>query len=120
MSPLLRAGVAVLAAVVGAVVGLVTTFAHAQSPPWVLLGGLLLVAGYVLGVRLAFEDPIATSAGALGVLAPVGYVLLVQGDAVVIGDDALGIAWIVAVPTVIAAAAAWPIRRRPEPGSESP
>ncbi len=97
----LRIAAPLLALLVGAAIGTVATFAHASLAPWVLAAGLLIVAAYVLGVRLAFDERMPGIAAAVGV-----------GAAVVL--------MLVAAPLVAAAALLWPIRRRPEAASESP
>ncbi|MBN9139875.1 MAG: hypothetical protein J0H23_03510 [Micrococcales bacterium] len=121
MQSLVRLGIALLALVVAAVVGAIATFAHAQTPPWFLIGGLLIVAALVLGVRLAVAQPLATAAAALGVVGATLVLALLPGDEiVVVAGDGLGTAWLIGVVVVVLGAALWPIPRRPEAASESP
>jgi hypothetical protein len=119
--PLARIAVALLALVVGAAVGTVASFAHAAVAPWALIGGLVIVATYVLGVRLAFDERAPGIAAALGVVAAALLIAFAPVDAVVLDlEEPLAIAWLVAAPLVAAAAALWPLPRRPEAASESP
>lgn len=117
----LRIAAPLLALLVGAAIGTVATFAHASLAPWVLAAGLLIVAAYVLGVRLAFDERMPGIAAAVGVGAAVVLIAVAPVDAVVIHPDRqLDLVWLVAAPLVAAAALLWPIRRRPEAASESP
>src|SRR5690606_33138530 len=67
----LRIVAPLLALLVGAAIGTVSTFAHASLVPWVLAAGLVIVAAYVLGVRLAFDERMPGVAAAVGVGAAV-------------------------------------------------
>ncbi|PZQ88116.1 MAG: hypothetical protein DI534_11625 [Leifsonia xyli] len=120
MQLLARLGIALVAAAIGAILGTILTFAHAEQPPLLLIAGLLVVAAYVLGARLALGDAIATAAAALG---PVGALLvltLAPGDEIVIvADDALGTAWAIGVPVAALAAVICPLPRRTGEASES-
>jgi hypothetical protein len=121
VAPLARIAVALLALVVGAAMGTVASFAHAAVAPWALIGGLVIVAAYVLGVRLAFDRRAPGIAAALGVVGSVLLIALAPVDAVVLDlEEPLAIAWLVAAPLVAAAAVFWPLPRRPEAASESP
>ena len=53
---------------VGIVVGVITTFTHAQLPPWGLIAGLAIVAALVGGFRLVFGSRVVGGAAALGVI----------------------------------------------------
>lgn len=120
MSPLLRVALALLALGVGAAVGAITTFAHAEIAPWMLLGGLAIVAAFVLGARLALADPVATAAAVVGVVGAALVLALVPGDEiVVVADDPAGWGWLLASPVVALAAALWPLPRRTGEASES-
>jgi hypothetical protein len=117
----LRIVAPLLALLVGAAIGTVSTFAHASLVPWVLAAGLVIIAAYVLGVRLAFDERMPGIAAAVGVGAAVVLIAVAPVDAVVIHPDRqLDLVWLVAAPLVAAAALLWPIRRRPEAASESP
>ena len=116
-----RIGIAVVAVAVGAMVGVVTTFAHRQLPPWGLLGGLLIIAALLVGARLAFGGRLVAGAAAVGVVGAV-LVLTLQstGGAVLVADDPLGTAWTLGVAIIAVVALAWPRPRpRPEAASES-
>src|SRR3954464_11211130 len=58
----------VFGVVVGLVVGMVTTFTHAQLAPWGLIAGLAVVAALVAGFRLVFGSRVVGGAAALGVI----------------------------------------------------
>lgn len=64
----------VFAFVIAGVAGVVTTFTHAQLPPWGLLAGLGIDAALVLGLRLVFDSRIVGATAGLGFV--VGTVLL--------------------------------------------
>ena len=120
MPPVLRLATALLALLVGAAIGTVATFAHASLAPWALLAGLVIVAGYVIGVRLAFEERMPGVAAAVGAGAAVVLIAVAPVDAVVIHlDRQLDLIWLVAAPLVAIAALLWPIRARADAASES-
>lgn len=112
---------AVLAVATGAALGLVLTFTHRQHiadvagfpVPWGLLGGLAIVAAFLVGMRLAFGErvaPLAAAAGLLGAIAVLGLPNP-NGSTVYVGD-ALDYTWILA-PTIIAVlVVGWPPARR--------
>lgn len=58
----------VFALLIGAVVGLITTFTHGQVPPWGLVAGLVIVVALVAGFRLVFGSRIVAAAAALGIV----------------------------------------------------
>ncbi len=102
-------GSSLVAVVLGAGVGLVTTFAHRQyvidlgTPvPLGIVIGLAIVAALLIGLRLVFDSRIVAVAGAVGVLGAI-LVLAIPGaggSQVVLGD-AVGYVWALA-PVVIA------------------
>ena len=101
------------AAVIGAGVGVITTFTHRQLPPLGLIAGLLIVAALVAGFRLAFDSRIIAGAAGLGVLAAVAVLALPgAGGSVVVADGALGYVWVLGVPLIVATVVAWPGFRR--------
>lgn len=118
---LARAGVALLAFAVGALVGVVTTFTHRQLPPWGLLAGLAIVAALLAGIRLAVPGRLATAAAGLGVVAAVGFLALQSaGGSVLVADDPLGLVWAIGPALIAVVAVAWPRPGvRPEAASES-
>lgn len=59
----------VFGVLVGLVVGIVTTFTHAQLAPWGLIAGLAIVTALVAGFRLVFGSRVVGGAAALGVVA---------------------------------------------------
>ena len=122
MHPAVRFGVAILALVVGAAVGALTTFAHGSTPPWFLLGGLVVVAAFVLGVRLSVAQPLVTGAAVAAVVGSALVLAMVEGDVVVVAADALGIAWLAGVTLVALGSALWPLpgpRRQGNPSESS-
>ncbi len=121
MATLARVGLALIALIVAVSVGVVVTFAHGGSAPWLLIAGLALVGALVLGARLAVDDPLVTAATAAGAVGAVIVLALQPGDGIVIVPaDGLGLTWLIGAPLVSVGAALWPIRRRPETASESP
>ena len=101
------------AAVIGAGVGVITTFTHRQLPPLGLIAGLLIIAALVAGFRLAFDSRIIAGAAGLGVLAAVAVLALPgAGGSVVVADGALGYVWVLGVPLIVATVVAWPGFRR--------
>ncbi len=120
MPLLLRIATALLALLVGAAVGTVTTFAHAALAPLVLIAGLLIVAAYVLGVRLAFDERMPGLAAAIGVGAAVVLIGAAPVDAVMLDPrQPLDLVWLVAAPLVAAVALLWPVPQRASAASES-
>ena len=112
MSAPARLGIAALAALVGAAIGGVTTFAHGALPPWVLIAGLAIVAAYVVGLRLAFDERMPAVAGALGAIAALAVVALLPVDLVMFDTrSVLAVVWLVGMPIVAALGVAWPVPR---------
>lgn len=115
-----RALTLVLAFVAGAGIGFVLTFTHRQyivavgdvDLPFGLTGGLLIVAGMLAGIRLAFGDRLATLIAAVGlVLATMALLVPARGGSPLTLEDPISFAWAIG-PTVIAAVVvAWPGRR---------
>jgi hypothetical protein len=102
---------ALFALVVGGVGGLITTFAHAQLPPWALIAGLLIVVALVLGFRLVFDSRIVAAVGGVGFLAgEVALTLPAAGAPVLALDGPLGWIWAIAPAVLLVAAVAvpWP------------
>ena len=111
-----RAGAAVLAFVVGLVLGVVGTFNHrgvigvgAVQLPWGIVVSLLGVACFLVGIRLYSGSRWVTLAGAVGLLVPIlVFSFEGPGGSVVIVADTRGRIWDF-VPVLIAIAVlAWP------------
>ncbi len=111
-------GVAILAClfalVIGGVVGLLATFAHAQLAPWGLIAGLAIVTALVAGFRLVFASRLVAAAAGVG--AAVACVLLAfpgAGAPILSLDRPLGWIWVVGGVVLVVAAllVRWP--RRP-------
>ena len=110
----------VLSFVTGAGIGFVLTFTHRQyvvelgelSLPLGLIGGLVIVAALLGGMRLAFGDRLAALAAAAGVvLASVALIVPTRGGSALVLEDPISYAWALG-PTVIAAVIiGWPARR---------
>ena len=101
----------VFAVVIGGVVGLVTTLAHAQLPPWGLVAGLAIALALVSGFRLVFASRVVGAAAAVGFL--VGCILLAfpaAGSPVFALSGSAGWVWAIG-PTVLMAAALVPMWR---------
>lgn len=111
-----------VAVVLGAGVGLVTTFAHRQyvvdlgmPVPLGILLGLAIIAALLVGLRLVFDSRIVAAAGAVGVLAAI-FVLAIPGaggSQVVLGD-AIGYVWALAPVVIAAVVIGMPFQRRRE------
>ncbi|AYF98497.1 hypothetical protein [Protaetiibacter intestinalis] len=117
-----RIGAALVGAIAGGLVGLVTTFTHRQLPPWGLIAGLLVIAALLAGLRLAVAGRLVATVAALAVLAAVGVLALPVGSgSVLVADDELGWTWLVATAVLCVGAVAWPSpRARPErPGTDA-
>jgi hypothetical protein len=116
-----RIGLAVLALAVGAMVGVVTTFAHRQLPPWGLIAGLMIITALLVGARLAFGGRLVAGAAAVGVVGAILVLVLAPTDGIVpVADDVLGTAWAVGAALIAVVAVVWPgIGPRPEAASES-
>jgi hypothetical protein len=106
----------VLALLVGALVGSVTTVIHQSSIlvlgidiPWGLVASLGTVAAYLLGLRLVRGERVSVIFGALGVLISV-YIFSQRstGGSVLVPNNLAGSIWAIA-PTLIATIiVAWP------------
>ena len=104
----------VFAVLIGAGVGVITTFTHRQLPPLGLIAGLLIVGALIAGFRLVFGSRIIAGAAGLGVLVAVAVLALPgAGGSVVVADGVLGYVWVLGTPLIAVAVLAWPgIRRR--------
>ncbi len=105
-----------LALLVGAFVGSVTTVIHQSSIvvlgipiPWGLIVSLATVAAYLLGLRLVRGERGSVIFGALGVLLSIFvFSQRSQGGSVLVPDNLAGSVWAIA-PTLIATIiVAWP------------
>ena len=77
----------VFAAVIGAGVGIITTFTHRLLPPLGLIAGLLIVGALIAGFRLVFDSRIIAGAAAVGVLAAIAVLALPgAGGSVLVAD----------------------------------
>ncbi len=93
----------IFAALVGAVVGVVTTFTHDQLRPLGLIAGLLIVVALVAGFRLVFESRIIAGAAALGVVAASGVLALPGAGGVVLSlGSVFGVIWAIG-PAILCA-----------------
>jgi N-acetyl-1-D-myo-inositol-2-amino-2-deoxy-alpha-D-glucopyranoside deacetylase len=103
----------VFAAAVGIVVGVITTFTHAQWWPWGLVAGVAVVGALVAGFRLIFDSRAVAASAAAGILA--ALVLLAfpapGGLAISLGSDR-GILWVLLPVLVSAVVVALPRSRR--------
>ncbi|TAL43223.1 MAG: hypothetical protein EPN91_06855 [Salinibacterium sp.] len=132
-----RVAVCVLAVLLGAIIGAIVTVAHEAtavvggvSVPWGAIAGILISAGYLLGMRLVFETRIAPVFGAVGLLTGAVYLIFVSsGGALIMRAEPLGIGWAIAAIVAIALVLAWPrsarsrrdrIKRSSAKGPDSP
>lgn len=104
---------ALLALASGAGIGLVLTFTHRQfgvepfgvPVPLGLIGALAVVGALVFGIRLGFEDRVATLAAGAGVVAmSIVLAFPIGAGTVLLLDDLIGYAWAVG-PAVLTLAA---------------
>jgi N-acetyl-1-D-myo-inositol-2-amino-2-deoxy-alpha-D-glucopyranoside deacetylase len=98
----------------GALIAAVVTVVHAESFPWVLAGGLAVVASYLIALRLLETDRIVTIAGAAGVLVTV--LVLAQrsaGGSVLIAANDAGNVWVIGASLLAGLTSAWPNISRP-------
>ena len=92
----------VFAVLIGAVVGVITTFTHGQVPPWGLIAGLAIVAALVGGFRLVFGSRIVGAAAALGIVGASAVLALPgAGGTAFALDGVTGFLWAFG-PTVLA------------------
>jgi N-acetyl-1-D-myo-inositol-2-amino-2-deoxy-alpha-D-glucopyranoside deacetylase len=85
---------AVFGVLVGIVAGIITTFTHAQLPPWGLIAGLAIVAALVGGFRLVFGSRVVAGAAALGVVGASAVLAAPgAGGTALALDGALGYLW---------------------------
>ncbi|CAN5434004.1 hypothetical protein BH10ACT6_BH10ACT6_10020 [soil metagenome] len=93
------------AVLVGLVVGVITTFTHAQFLPWGLIGGLLVVVALVLGFRLVFASRVVGAFAALGVIAASAALALPgAGGTVLVLSSPAGWIWALG-PAILSAVA---------------
>lgn len=111
-----------VALLLGAGAGLVTTFAHRQyvvdlamPVPLGIVFGLAIVAALLVGLRLVFDSRIVAVAGAVGVVAAI-LVLAAPGagGAQVVLGDAIGYVWALAPVGIAVIVIGMPFRRRRE------
>jgi len=94
----------VFALIVGGIAGIITTFTHAQLPPWGLVAGLAIAAALVLGFRLVFDSRLVGAAAAIGFVAASAVLALPGAGAPILTLDAAS-GWIWAVgPALLAVA----------------
>jgi hypothetical protein len=102
--------------VMGLLVGSITTVVHQSvvtvagiDVPWGLILGLIVVIGFLVGLRIVAEDRLVVLCAALGL---VGMVFLLSlestGGSVLVPNNTWGTIWAIA-PTLIATiVVAWP------------
>jgi N-acetyl-1-D-myo-inositol-2-amino-2-deoxy-alpha-D-glucopyranoside deacetylase len=93
----------------GAIIAVVVTVVHGESFPWVLTAGLVLVAAFLMSLRLLSDDRIITIAGSLGLL--VTILILAQrstGGSVLIAATDAGNMWVIGASLLCGLASAWP------------
>lgn len=104
------------ALLMGLLVGSITTVVHQSvvtiagvDVPWGLILSIIVVTGFLVGLRMVVEDRLVVLAAALGLVAMV-FVLSQQstGGSVLIPNNLWGMIWAIA-PTLIATiVVAWP------------
>jgi hypothetical protein len=94
--------------IVGGIAGIITTFTHAQLPPWGLVAGLAIAAALALGFRLVFDSRLVGTAAAVGFVAASAVLALPGAGAPILTLDGPS-GWIWAIgPTLLAVAALLP------------
>lgn len=103
------------AALGGAVVAVIATVVHAEAFPVVVIVSLLLVAIYLLSLRLITDDRLVATAAAVAVILTV-FALSQRsaGGSVLIQGDEAGNIWVFGSAVIAGLAIAWPQIRRPE------
>jgi N-acetyl-1-D-myo-inositol-2-amino-2-deoxy-alpha-D-glucopyranoside deacetylase len=97
------------AVLVGLIVGVITTFTHAQFLPWGLIAGLLVVVALVLGFRLVFDSRVVGAAAGLGVVAASAALALPgAGGTVLVLSSPAGWIWALGPAILSAVALLWP------------
>lgn len=108
----------IFAILIGGVAGIITTFVHAQLPPWALVAGLAIAAALVIGIRLVFDSRVVAAVAGLGfVVGQVALTFPAAGAPVLSLDGPLGWIWAVgpAALAVAAVAVPWPGRPASRP-----
>jgi N-acetyl-1-D-myo-inositol-2-amino-2-deoxy-alpha-D-glucopyranoside deacetylase len=117
----LRAAVCVLAFVVGAAIGALATVSHPAvveafgvTVPVGVVGGLVVVAVLLSGLRLAFRTRIVTALAAAGVLGAIALLALesVGGSVLIPADSDLSYLWLYGPAAITLVVLAWPDLRR--------
>ncbi|MET0302866.1 MAG: hypothetical protein ABW040_02345 [Microbacteriaceae bacterium] len=99
----------VLAALIGAFVGAVTTFTHRQYVPFGIIIGLAIVVLVLVGFRLIFGSRIVAGAAALGILGVSALLSLPgAGGSVLVVDGTLGYVWAFGPALIALLVLAWP------------
>jgi N-acetyl-1-D-myo-inositol-2-amino-2-deoxy-alpha-D-glucopyranoside deacetylase len=104
-----RVGRVIQAFLGGALIAVVVTVVHGESFPWVLAGGLAVVACYLIALRLIETDRLIPIAGASGVLVTV--LVLAQrsaGGSVLIAANDAGNVWVIGASLLAGLTIAWP------------
>ena len=115
-SPLARAGMYVLAALLGAIYGAVATIGHRQSVtvgdvivPWGLVLALAGVLALLVGIRLVAGGRWVAAAAAVGVIGMVALLTLPgPGGSVLVAGDVVGTVWAVGPALIAVLVVAWP------------
>jgi N-acetyl-1-D-myo-inositol-2-amino-2-deoxy-alpha-D-glucopyranoside deacetylase len=113
-------GGAILALVIGVVIGVVTTFAHRAYPidigirvPLGLVAGLAIVAALLVGFRLVSPKRTLAVAAAVGVVGAIAVLAFPgTGGSLLVIDDPIGYIWAVGPVAIAVVAVGWPRRRR--------
>ncbi|WAB81785.1 DUF6113 family protein [Microcella daejeonensis] len=109
-----RAGSTALAALGGAVLGLVGSFTHQSIPPLGIVMALATAATLLLGVRATTRGRLPTLAAALLLGGVVGWLAIPSpSGSVIIPGNAPGYAWILGLGIIALLVLAWPDVQRP-------
>lgn len=111
-----RVGLLAVGALLGALVGLVATFAHQSMPPLGISLALMTSTVFLVGARLASPSRagvVGAAAGLLGVTTLLAAPAAAGGSLVVPGNT-VGYAWLIGVMAVSAVIVSWPrVQRAP-------
>jgi hypothetical protein len=93
----------------GIIIAFVVTVVHAVSFPWVVGVGLVVVAAYLLALRLFDPNRITTVAGMLGIVLTI-FILAQRspGGSVLIAATDAGNSWVLGSAFVSGLIAVWP------------
>jgi membrane-bound ClpP family serine protease len=109
----LRGALLITAACVGALVGVVATFAHQSMPPLGIALALITSAVFLIGVRLAAPSRAGVVGAVIGLLGVTTILAADSGGSLVVPGNPVGYTWLVGVMALSAITVSWPRVQRP-------